>query len=110
MRVVESKDTKHRLNAICDGVAPGVGVTEVSSFGQKLHDSQKHTRKILAMLKQKIELTQRTSDSKTVHSFPGVLGLDSKTVQRSIEYILARAFKRIFICKIWLRYSRKRAL
>ena len=44
MRVVESKDTKHRLNAICDGVAPGVGVTEVSSFGQKLHDSQKHTR------------------------------------------------------------------
>ena len=59
MRVVESKDTKHRLNAICDGVAPGVGVREVSSFGQKLHDSQTHTCTILAILKQKIELGER---------------------------------------------------
>ena len=49
MSVVRTRDTKvkHIPNANCDDVAPIVGVSDVISFGQMVHNLHKHKYKSL---------------------------------------------------------------
>ena len=66
-------------------------------------------QKIVFFSKMLLILPNLQNFSEIFHSFLTKLRLQS-CAKECIVQISARAFKRIFTCKIWLRYSRERAL
>ena len=91
-----------------------------AKFWQHLRNFCQIRKKKQQIFNKKIELRERTQTDSTRTDqvlfapwFSRFLGFDSKTVQRSALCRSRRELSNeclVFICKIWLRYSRERAL